>query len=645
MNLATESLQAISDKLRDSETLYRTLFEQSPDGIILWSVPELKPLQFNTAAHTLLRYTREEFSSLTVSNLEARDDSATITSTIEKLNKLGVVSFESVHRTKNGDEKNIFITLQTLELAGQPMIIANHRDITELKKTVGEWNSSETRFSAIFRASPDSININRLEDAVFVDLNDGFTNMLGYASEDVIGKSSVAIGIWVDPEDRALLAGQLKELGYVKNLEARLRRKDGSIITALVSSRLIELDGRPCTLNIARDITEHNQAIVEKQSLEKQLLHAQKLESLGVLAGGIAHDFNNILTSIVGNADLALMRLNPASPAIDNLHKIELSASRAADLAKQMLAYSGRGKFVVETLDINSLLTEMLNILEASISKKADLRLNLPPSLPAIDADATQIRQIVMNLVINASEAIEGNSGVIAIITGCADCDKNYLKDVALDKNIKEGRYVFLEITDSGCGMDKETLSKLFDPFYTTKFTGRGLGMAAVQGIVRGHNGFIHVYSEPAKGSSFKVFLPASDRLVETINDRVQNYDWKGAGKVLLVDDEETVRDIGREMLNVLGFTTVTANDGVEAVEIFKAASDFNFVILDLTMPRMDGEQCLYELKRLNPDVKVIMSSGFSESEVTQKFAGKGLVGFIQKPYRLSVLKEAVKNV
>ena len=393
------------------------------------------------------------------------------------------------------------------------------------------------------------------------------------------------------------------------------------------------------------DITDRITAEEEKNIMQSKLQQTQKLESLGVLAGGIAHDFNNILTSIVGNADLALMKINPDSPAIDNLRRIENAAGKAADLAKQMLAYSGKGRFIIESLDMNRLLEEMLHMLEVSISKKAVLRLNLTPNLPPVEADATQIRQILMNLVINASEAVSERSGVIAISTGCVDCNRNYLNDVWLNGNLNEGLYVYLEIADTGCGMDKDTLSKIFDPFFTTKFTGRGLGMSAVLGIVRGHKGAINVYSEAGKGTTFKILLPASGKLAEIYHHDSQTDDWHGSGTVLLVDDEETVRGIGREMLHELGFTTVTANDGREAINVFKQNPDITFVLLDLTMPHMDGERCFKELRQIKPDVKVIMSSGFSEYEVTPKFTGKGLAGFIQKPYKLSVLREVIQKI
>jgi PAS domain S-box-containing protein len=260
---------------------------------------------------------------------------------------------------------------------------------------------------------------------------------------------------------------------------------------------------------MSTDITGRKLAEEERLSLEQQMLHVQKLESLGVLAGGIAHDFNNILMAIIGNADLAMMKVGRESAAATNLLRIEQAATQAADLAKQMLAYSGKGKFVVEAVDLNRLLEEVLHLLEVSISKNAVLSFELHRPLPPVEADTSQMRQIVMNLIINASEALGDKSGSIAVATGCLECDRNYLKDVWLDENIAEGFYVYLEVADTGCGMDKETAAKLFDPFFSTKFTGRGLGMAAVLGIVRGHKGAIMVKSEPHIGTTFRVLLPA----------------------------------------------------------------------------------------------------------------------------------------
>ncbi len=458
---------------------------------------------------------------------------------------------------------------------------------------------------------------------------------------------------WLDivfPDDREMMNQYLRDdvISQRKpfSKEYRIIRKNNGETRWVLGLGGVQVDSNNNVISLVgtiQDITERKQAEETRISLEKQLLHVQKLESMGVLAGGIAHDFNNILTAIIGNADLALMRINKESPATENLHRIEQAAVRAADLAKQMLAYSGKGKFVVESIDLNHLLEDMLHLLKISISKKAVLRFNLHQDLPAVEADATQIRQVVMNLVINASEAIGDKTGVISITTDCIDCDRNYLKDVWLDENVGEGVYVYLEIADNGCGMDKNTLGKIFDPFFTTKFTGRGLGMAAVSGILKGHKGAIKVYSEPEKGTTFKILLPASSRPSEIYYPKDRQDDWHRSGTVLLVDDEEAIREIGKEMLQEIGFTVVTAKDGREAVNKFLDNPDITFVILDLTMPHMDGEQCFRELRKIKTDIKVIMSSGFTEQEVTQKFAGQGMAGFIQKPYTFSALKEVIR--
>ncbi|MBU1568724.1 MAG: CHASE domain-containing protein [Proteobacteria bacterium] len=515
-------------------------------------------------------------------------------------------------------------------------------DSTDRRKSEEKLQQTNEMFSLFMRHSPVYVYIKEVNptESRVLQASENYQEMIGIKGSEMIGKTMTEL--FPEPFAAKISADDLDVVskGEVLKIDEDLNGRNYTTIKFP-----IVLGAKTLLAGYTIDITDSTRAEMERQNMEKQLLHAQKLESLGVLAGGIAHDFNNILTAIIGNADLALMRINKESPATENLHRIEQAASRAADLAKQMLAYSGKGKFIVENINLNTLLEEMLHMLEISISKKALLRLNLHQPLPLVEADATQMRQIIMNLVINASEAIGDKSGVIAITSGCMECDRSYLKDVWLDENISAGIYVFIEIADSGCGMDKDTLSKLFDPFFTTKFTGRGLGMAAVLGILRGHKGAIKIYSEPSRGSTFKILLPASGKPVELFSHKSQTDSWQGSGTVLLVDDEDTVRAIGSEMLKELGFTPVTANDGQEALKIFKSRDDINFVILDLTMPRMDGEQCFRELQQLQPNVKVMMSSGYSEQEVSMKFVGKGMAGFIQKPYKLSELKEAIKKM
>ncbi|MCX7047223.1 MAG: response regulator [Candidatus Sumerlaeota bacterium] len=412
------------------------------------------------------------------------------------------------------------------------------------------------------------------------------------------------------------------------------------------------------TLLTMRPLTEHdNQILVlyastlghlftarraeaERLKLEARFQQAQKMESLGILAGGIAHDFNNLLVGILGNADLALMELSLVTPACEYLQGIMKSAKRAAELTRQMLAYSGKGRFVVQPLSLNKVIEEMTHLLEVSISKKAVLRYNFFKNLPAVEADAAQMRQIVMNLVTNASEAIGEKSGTISISTGVMDVDREYLAGTWQNEKLEPGRYAYFEVSDTGCGMDKEMIAKIFDPFFTTKFTGRGLGLAAVLGIVRGHKGALKVYSEVGKGTTLKILFPAVEAPPAAARpSELDGAAWRGNGTVLLADDEEPVRAVAKRLLERLGFKVLAAGDGRETIQLFRAhADEIVLVVLDLTMPHLDGAEVFTELRRIRENIRVILSSGYNEQEVVERFAGKGLAGFIQKPYRYAEL-------
>jgi two-component system cell cycle sensor histidine kinase/response regulator CckA len=636
------------EELRKSDATFRKLFEESSDAILLIDSSGVF-VECNQAALDLLKMSREQFLFLPPARISPefqpngrRSDEAAL-EMIEQAYRKGLHRFDWTCVNAEGGEFIVEVSLMPITIKGQIMLHTTWRDITERTRNEERLKLSEQKFSRIFNIMPDMIGITGMEDGRFVEVNPGFERWSGWRPEEVIGKSSLDLGLWTR-EARAKAVAILKKEGHLEGFDFMLGTKSGEKRNALMYLLPITVDGEKCLFFMARDTTDRIQAEEQRISMEKQMLHAQKLESLGVLAGGIAHDFNNLLTAIMGNADLALMRLNKESPAVDNLRKIEQATARAADLAKQMLAYSGKGKFVIEAIDLNKLIEEMFHMLEVSISKKAVLRFNPYHPLPAVEADATNLRQIIMNLVINASEAIGDKSGVIAVNTGCMECSEAYLQNAWLSQPIPEDLYVYLEIADTGCGMDKETLEKIFDPFFTTKFTGRGLGMAAVLGIVRSHKGAIKVYSEPGRGSNFKILLPASSRPIELFNEDSGHDDWYGSGTVLLVDDEETVRGVGAEMLRELGFKVITANNGREALDRYCENPGIGLVILDLTMPHMDGEQCFRELRQLNPNVRVIVSSGFSEQEVTQKFVGKGLAGFIQKLYKLSVLRDETRK-
>jgi len=385
----------------------------------------------------------------------------------------------------------------------------------------------------------------------------------------------------------------------------------------------------------------------EQQKMKTKLSETQKLESLGVLAGGIAHDFNNILSGILGNSELALHDLPETSPIRNYLERIREETRRAADLSNQMLAYSGKGKFVIENIDINEIVKKTVHMLEASLSKMHSFKYDLTENLPSVKVDITQIRQVIMNLIINASEAIGENRGVISITTGVKECDRHYFKNMYLQEEIPEDFYNFIEVADTGVGMDEETIKKIFDPFFTTKFTGRGLGMSAVLGIIRGHKGAINIESKPGEGTKFIVFLPSSKETPSTVKfDREESSaPWRGSGTVLVVDDEKAVRDVAKIMLEKIGFNVITAADGQEAVNIFRYRSNgIDCVLLDLSMPRMSGKKCFIELRKIKKDIRVIMYSGYSEDETIQKFVGLEVNEFLQKPFQLKALRNAMRK-
>ncbi|MDJ0974077.1 MAG: response regulator [Planctomycetota bacterium] len=476
-----------------------------------------------------------------------------------------------------------------------------------------------------------------------------FRDFCPHSLERVQAEPSLLLGlVHPDDVDDAVAYWRGKGEGGTRSGEFRVRHKNGEYRWVLVMAGRRSQDGGAGDGwdFVGADITDVKRAQEERSELERQIQETQKLESLGVLAGGIAHDFNNLLTSILANASMALRDSGPESPVREYLRQIETGAVRASGLTQQMLAYSGKGRFVVEAIDVSALVEEMTHLLKASISKNVALRYDLAAGLPAVMADATQIRQVVMNLITNASEALEDKPGIVSITTGLQQADEAYLAQTYFGNDIQPGSYVFVEVSDTGVGMDKEAQAKLFDPFFTTKATGRGLGLSAVLGIVRGHKGTLKLYSEVGKGTSVKVLFPASEESIEPEREDPEIASWRAEGTVLVVDDEEGVRLVLETVLGTAGFDVLTADDGAQGVKAFKQHQDeIVLVLLDMTMPRMDGEAAFRELRQLKPDVRAILMSGYNAQDATSRFAGKGLAGFIQKPFRPQDLIQKIRDV
>jgi len=468
----------------------------------------------------------------------------------------------------------------------------------------------------------------------------GAEQMYGWSREEAVGKASRDLLDTTFPDPVKDIESKLVSAGHWEG-ELVHRRRDGARL--LVASRWAlrrGADGQP------RGYLEINTDVTERRRIEEQLSHTQKLESLGVLAGGVAHDFNNLLTGILGNASLALDGTAPYDRNRVLLEGVMKAAERAADLTRQLLAYAGKGRFIMRTVKLSDLVRKISGMVQASIPKAVQLRLQLTDRLPGIDADPGQLQQIVMNLVINGAEAIGPEGGTVLVRTGVQQVDSQYIDTMSsAGELLRAGEYTSLEVHDTGSGMTEETLARIFDPFFTTKFAGRGLGLSAVLGIVRAHKGALKVYSKPGQGTTFKVLFPAS-LSSEGAQPLPFTGDLSGTGTVLIVDDEEVVRQTARNTLERYGYKTVTAGDGVNAVDLYRRQPDtISLVLLDLTMPVMSGEEALRELQLINPRVRVLLTSGYNEVEAVQRFAGKGLAGFIQKPYTAAALAEKIKEV
>ncbi|MCX6133311.1 MAG: PAS domain S-box protein [Ignavibacteriales bacterium] len=514
-------------------------------------------------------------------------------------------------------------------------------DVTARRRAEEALQESEKMYKSLIEQSSDPVYMLQNDRLMFV--NRAWEELFGYSSAEALSEGFSLLSI-VAPESRIVVEERLRRYHSGETAPSRYElrgmRRDGSYVDLDVSVAYLEWKGRPAIQGMYRDITERKRA-------EEAIRHSQKTESLGVLAGGIAHDFNNLLQAMLGQTSLAMSRIPKDSPAFGNVSKAEHAAHRAAELTRQLLAYSGKGKFDVRPLDLNVLLKENLRFLELAIPKGLTLHEDLAMDLPLIDADAGQLQQVVMNLIINASEAVGDRSGKIFLRTSVETIIPRAVDQwTRATGALTPGEFVLLEVSDDGVGMAAETLRKIFDPFFTTKVTGRGLGLSAVIGIVKGHHGGLRVESEAGRGTSFKIIFPVSaDQRPVPVSGSERAALQRYKGCVLLIDDEEPVRDVVKDMLEDAGIKTLLAANGEEGLRSYESQpGEIDLVLLDLSMPGIGGKQTFRLLKGVNPDVKVILSSGYSETEVSDDLRELGLTGFIQKPYRYDKLRELIRD-
>jgi two-component system cell cycle sensor histidine kinase/response regulator CckA len=486
---------------------------------------------------------------------------------------------------------------------------------------------------------------------VFLAVNEGFARACAYPKTAILGKTDR--DIWpvehaekYMQDDQRMMASGEKFFGEERIVEGGDIKWFETLKTPIRDARGVVIG----TVGLAREITDRKRAEEQRQILERRMQETQKLESLGVLAGGIAHDFNNLLVSVLTNAELALRALSDKAHdggASERVTDIRNAALHAAELTNQMLAYSGRGHFDVRPVSLTELVLDMTHLLGASLSKKAQVKYELMPELPAVQADISQLRQVIMNLITNASDALGDRAGVIQVRTGTEQV-RATLADLYGPLPLAPATYAFLEVADDGCGMSEETRDRLFEPFFTTKFTGRGLGLSAAQGIVRGHGGGIVLRTAVGRGTTIKVLLPCTETPTRPALSQPSEpvSSWTGSGLVLMVDDDPRVRAVTELLLRDLGFDVLAAASGRDAIREFELhADEICVVLLDVTMPDLSGDQVLDELRRRRADLKVLLCSGYAEEEMQERFSSRDMASFLQKPYTRNALGARLRQL
>lgn len=637
--------------LHQSEQRYRMLLEYAAVGIFIADIKG-QIIFVNSAGCALLGYTEQALLQMRLMDIIAAEDLKQNPLQLEKLQAEKRVSLERQLRRNDGTLITVEIDSKMLPDGSLQGIVT---DITSRKKMELRLKASETRFRSLVEQSPLSTviyhtNGNMLmfnqascdlwrlsnEEAeyllanynIFQDERLEAQGLMPYVKQGFAGKMTTIPMLEYFPEQQDITnSDPPPATQWVRGFIYPVKDDEGNVHEVVI---------------IHEDVTE-------RQQIEERLRQAQKQESLGVLAGGVAHDFNNLLVAILGQISLAQARLPVDSPARTHIKKAITAAEHAADLTRQLLAYSGKGRFEITAVDLNSLIQQNLHLLEVSVPKRVSLKLKPAQSLPLVDGDIGQMQQLIMNLIINAAEAIGERPGTVSIATAVQTFRTvNPRLWQYTGKVLAPGRYVKITVSDDGEGMDSDTLSQIFDPFFTTKSTGRGLGLAAVLGIVRGQSGGLTIDSQPGQGTTFQVYFPASQT-----NGAAQKADQtdytaqplKQAGVVLVIDDEKAVREAVVDILAFEGLEAITAVNGETGIALYREReAEVLLVLLDLSMPGLNGIETLKQLKQINPQVKVLLSSGYSREELNQQINTTDIAGFLQKPYSTHHLTRIIRS-
>ena len=629
------------EALHISEERYRTVVESSHNGIAI--LDDKSHIIFvNDECQKIFGYSKEELLGADIRSLLDSESAELVMDRYQRRQRGEIVpaKYEFDIIRKDGEKRRVELISKVIkDHLGKPQTIAQLMDITEKKRAESALLASEELNRGIVTNAPVGIlYLDRLGRVIYE--NPAMTQVTGRAEsrdEMLVGRSIYKIS-----EIQSDISNEIDRLlaGYpISGVEFDYRTRSGNL-------RKLEMHGSPRkglegefigAVIMVFDLTEY-------KSLEAHLRHAQKMEAIGTLAGGIAHDFNNLLTGIMGNVELALLMLSENDPIREKLKQMQRSAERAAELTAQLLAFGRQRMEKPKPANLNSAIDEAVAFIKHTIDKRIEIDTRKDANLWVVRADLGQMNQVLLNLIYNAADSMP-KGGKIVIKTGNVVVDEKYC---SIHADAKIGDFVKIEIQDSGCGIPPEALERIFEPFFTTKPVGKGsgLGLSMVYGIIKGHEGWIQAYSEVGKGTNFKIYLPrVKEGLEATVTAEPEELKG-GVETVLLVDDEELVRSMGNTMLNRFGYKVILAEDGVQAVEIYRREKDnIGLVILDVTMPKKSGRETLIELLNFNPEVKVIISSGFDRSGPIEELLDMGARGFVQKPYKIGEMLRAVRAV
>jgi two-component system, cell cycle sensor histidine kinase and response regulator CckA len=634
------------EALRESEEKFRSAFAASPDSVNINRLEDGLYVDINQGFTRLTGFTREDVIGKTSFEIGIWHDPADRQKLVRGVREKGFYeNLEAQFRCKDGTLVTALMSAAIISIHNEPHIINITRDITELKEAGQSLRESEERFYKAFMSNPAPLVIAEIDTGRFIDVNDSWVQMIGYGKEEQIGRTSTELGIWINPDDRLLFIQKLESLGHFKDERVEFRNKAGGIVYALWSAELITLAGKQVILGMLHDESERKANEKERLRLQAQLTQAQKMESVGRLAGGVAHDYNNMLSVIVGFTEMAMDKMQPDDPLHADLAEILKAARRSIDITRQLLAFARKQTIAPKVVDLNTIVESMLRMLGRLIGENIDLAWMPGKQLWAVKIDPAQIDQILANLCVNARDAIEG-VGKVTIETGNITFDDAYCE---VHAGFLPGEFVLLAISDNGRGMDEETLGNIFEPFFTTKGVaeGTGLGLATVYGIVKQNNGYINVYSEPANGTTFRIYLPRHVGEQHHMIAATKIPTPVGRGEtVLLVEDEPSIMRMAKMMLKRLGYQVLAVGSPRQALNLAEQhAGAIDLLITDVVMPEMSGRNLANQIHDLYPRIKTLFMSGYTANVIAHNGVLDEGVNFIQKPFSLHDLGIKVRLV